>query len=356
MQRLIDKLLLLGLCLMILSFSEIELMFLASLLTAVAISSFSEYFENILSRCLSVIYLMLCILFPKFIGFLPLIVYDMAGYDKVYFKYSWVAIIVIDVFTSPFPSYIRVILISCVALLLHYRTQQQIKIRNDFFTLTDKSKEYSLRLERKNQQLMDKQDYELRLATLSERNRIAREIHDNVGHLLTRSILQVDALNVTYSQNKEILDELHILKSTMSEAMSSVRNSVHNLHDESLDLRVQMETICSEFEFCSVSLRFEADNPSTAIKYCFIAVTREALSNIAQHSDATNAYIIIEEHPAFCTLSIQDNGRIKPTDDINGIGLRNMSDRVEVLGGIFRSEYSNGFKIFISVPKEHDKA
>lgn len=40
------------------------------------------------------------------------------------------------------------------------------------------------------------QDYEIYLATLKERNRIAREIHDNVGHMLTRSILQLGALSV----------------------------------------------------------------------------------------------------------------------------------------------------------------
>ena len=49
-------------------------------------------------------------------------------------------------------------------------------------------------LQEKNKNLMEKQDYEIYLATLRERNRIAREIHDNVGHMLSRSILQMGAL------------------------------------------------------------------------------------------------------------------------------------------------------------------
>ena len=48
------------------------------------------------------------------------------------------------------------------------------------------------------------QDYEIYLATLKERNRIAREIHDNVGHMLTRSILQLGALSVINKDETEI--------------------------------------------------------------------------------------------------------------------------------------------------------
>ena len=45
-------------------------------------------------------------------------------------------------------------------------------------------------LTQKNKDLLEKQDYEIHVATLKERNRIAREIHDNVGHMLSRSLLQ----------------------------------------------------------------------------------------------------------------------------------------------------------------------
>ena len=60
--------------------------------------------------------------------------------------------------------------------------------------LRDTSTELNLVLQEKNKNLMEKQDYEIYLATLRERNRIAREIHDNVGHMLSRSILQMGAL------------------------------------------------------------------------------------------------------------------------------------------------------------------
>jgi len=60
-------------------------------------------------------------------------------------------------------------------------------------------------LRQKNRELIEKQDYEIRLATLNERGRIAREIHDHVGHLLSRSILQIGALMVTKGREQRII-------------------------------------------------------------------------------------------------------------------------------------------------------
>ena len=65
-------------------------------------------------------------------------------------------------------------------------------------SLRDKITENNLRLAQQNVLLAEAQDNEIHLATLRERNRIAREIHDNVGHMLTRSLLQSGALIIIY--------------------------------------------------------------------------------------------------------------------------------------------------------------
>ena len=87
----------------------------------------------------------------------------------------------------------------------------------------------------RNQALIEKQNADIHAATLSERNRIAREIHDNVGHMLTRSLLQVGALKVIAGDDS--LDEpLTELQNTLNTAMTNVRTSVHDLHDDAIDL------------------------------------------------------------------------------------------------------------------------
>ena len=206
-------------------------------------------------------------------------------------------------------------------------------------------------LERKNRDLMEKQDYEVKLATLAERNRIAREIHDNVGHMLTRSLLQIGALRVTHNDDDMLIGELEQIKGTLSGAMDSIRNSVHDLHDESVDLKSQLEMMAGGFEFCPVKLRYDAGELPIEMKYCFAAIIKEALSNIARHSDASAASVTVIEHPAFCQLLVSDNGTAKSSGDMRGIGLQNMAERVEALGGVFRTEHGKGFRIFASIPK-----
>lgn len=206
-----------------------------------------------------------------------------------------------------------------------------------------------------NRELMEKQDYEVRLATLNERNRIAREIHDNVGHLLTRSILQVSALQVVVRQDEELCRELNGVKDSLSSAMDSIRRSIHDLHEESIDLRMQLLALTEAFSFCPVKLRYDAGELPKDVKYCFIAITREALSNIAKHSGATQAEVSVLEHPALVQLVVQDNGVRRGVRDRAGIGLQNMRDRVEAFHGVFRAEQAGeGFRIFISIPKERE--
>ena len=75
------------------------------------------------------------------------------------------------------------ILFFIVAFFLQLRTESEEKLRQDFMKLRDDSTEKNILLEEKNHMLVEKQNYEIYTATLKERNRIAREIHDNVGHL-----------------------------------------------------------------------------------------------------------------------------------------------------------------------------
>ena len=355
MQRTADKLLVFGLCLLILFFWQIELITVIALLAAVAASALCEYFENRIALYLCALYVILCLFIPGFIVFLPVIVYDCANFDRAYLRFFWTAALFVNFFVSDLRGVAAVTLLSGAAFLLHHRTAEQSRTREEFFILTDSAKENSMSLEHANRELMEKQDYEVRLATLKERNRIAREIHDNVGHLLTRAILQLGALQVTHSHDGALQNDLRAVKETMSGAMDSIKNSVHQLHEESVDLKMQLETMVAGFGFCPVKLIYDAGQLPGAVKYCFLAIAREALSNIAKHSDATRAEITVTEHPAFCRLSVTDNGTPKKAETPGGIGLYGMADRVEALGGIFRAEYDKGFRIFISIPKNPER-
>ena len=225
----------------------------------------------------------------------------------------------------------------------------------------DDSKERDLLLTEKNLTLLENQDYQIYTATLQERNRIAREIHDNVGHLLSRSILLTGALK-TINKNENLSGPLESLESTLGEAMDSIRKSVHNLHDDAVDLDETLRSLIRDFTFCPVTYRYDAgrDIPRE-VRYSFISITKEALSNIMRHTNATRAEITVREHPALYQLSIEDNGnagtgspagRSFPDAGSPGIGLTSMQERVEKLHGNIHIFTERGFRILITVPKE----
>lgn len=220
----------------------------------------------------------------------------------------------------------------------------------------DDSAERNLLLAEKNRSLLEKQDYQIYTATLKERNRIAREIHDNVGHLLSRSILMVGALRLV-SRESASKESLSTLEATLDSAMDCIRKSVHGLHDESIDLETAVKNLLKDFSFCPVSFHFDMGrNVPRDVKYSFISITKEALSNAIKHSSATHIDILMREHPALYQLSIEDNGTVpihKKMEHLGcGIGLTNMEDRVNALNGHIQILTEKGFKIFITIPKE----
>ena len=252
-------------------------------------------------------------------------------------------------------SAVTVAALTLLSAPLGLRTGQLIRRESELLKTRDADAELFISLKNKNKSLLEKQDYEVYLATLKERNRIAREIHDNVGHLLSRSLLQTGALLAITDKEKQAAQytAAESVKTTLNSAMNSIRESVHGLRDDSIDLKQSVEEAVSEMRK-SYRLHLEtdfSDNIPAAVKLCFITSVKEAVSNIVKHSNATEVSIVIREHPALYQLCISDNGTVKKSDS-PGMGLSNMRDRTEALGGIMRTDTDNGFKIFISIKKE----
>lgn len=235
----------------------------------------------------------------------------------------------------------------------------------DFHQIRDDSEEHALLLSEKNKALLEKQDYEIYAATLRERNRIAREIHDNVGHVLSRSILMTAACK-TINKNDALDPLLGNLEESLNGAMNSIRSSVHDLHDDAVDLEDAIKGLVKDFTFCPVNLTYDMSRQiPREVKYSLISITKEGLSNVMRHSNADSVNILLREHPALYQLCIEDNGTpgngipdIQTEADINkekntsgGMGLSNIRDRAKSLGGTVQITQENGFRIFVTIPK-----
>ena len=323
--------------------------------------------------------LILACMTPMYTLFLPIILYDCFSQipkfvciififpiANIWIKKNLSAIVKTEFHTdtNTLTFFIILFIIQVViSYTISQKTQTILKNKRDINRLKDTYNEHKLSLEYENQYLLKQQDNEINIATLNERNRIAREIHDNIGHMLSRSILQIGAL-IAINKDDTLNEHYQNLKESLNQAMDSIRNSVHDLHNESIDLENSMNQLIRTFDFCDIKLDYDVSNYiSKEVKYCFISITKEALNNTIKHSNATMVTISIIEHPSFYKYVYDDNGVDKNTANIisketleeytyrEGIGLNNMRERVKSLHGIINFHTDNGFSIHITIPK-----
>jgi len=327
------------------------------------------------------LYLALSLAFPAFISFLPLVSYDCFRLSSLFdempseragqLRMLWVApLLVAFVWLQP-GMVLLLLLVSCLACLRAWSSGRASATLADYRARRDELSAVSKELEMRNRDLEERKSLELRLATLAERSRLAREIHDNVGHLLTRSILQVEAHKVTQASEGRDDPQLTAISDTLHEAYDSLRESVHALHEESFELRSQLQMLAQETAGLprtnagggSQPLRVALDygladpSPPQPVSYSLLAITREALANTIKHSDATSVQVSLKEFPGFYQLTIQDNGGTEPPQGYaatKGIGLASMEERARSFGGVLNTSWDSGFRVFATIPKAID--
>ena len=357
MKHIFNKSIIAVCCLVLLCTVEGFVAPVAVLISGVFVSALCQAVENRkISFVAEILFVIMCFVFPELSMIMPLVAYDIAA-DKRYFVLAAAVVAIIFSFRA-YKLYMVsfVLILAVMSAVLEYRTKQAEILSNKLMKLRDDSTEKNILLKEKNRQLRENHDNEVHIATLRERNRIAREIHDNVGHLLSRSILQVGALQVITADNEICSQGLAGINETLNNAMTTIRQSVHNLHDSSINLEYSLKEAVKPLDDKNITVKTEIDcgeDIPNKIKLCFITIIKESVNNVIKHSNADKMLILIREHPAFFQLIIEDNGKCPQNTNTNGIGLLNMQDRVETLGGIIRITPSeSGFKIFISIPKD----
>ena len=250
--------------------------------------------------------------------------------------------------------------ICALAALLALRTLQEETVRMSLHAVRDDLREKVLTLQDTNARLLQAQDHELRAAALSERTRIAREIHDGVGHLLTRLLLQVKALQVVHRAAPGVVADLTTLDDGLDEALDSMRRSVHALSDEGEELATSLNLLGLRCGIATVSVDCSTDTePPAAVARCVVAVVREALTNAARHGKARSARVAVTDYPAFWQVTVDNDGVVPDEDEPavdgrggSGLGLRSMTERVEALGGRVRITLRPRFTVFATIPKD----
>ncbi len=352
--RLLDKIIVFLLCAAAYIRYGVDFYAVIPLIVAVTYSAACEYLRS--DKMKAGLFAAFCIgatLYQPLLFFLPFACYDIWTIKPAWVKAAAVVPLMLRLGQPDVATFVQLGVFLLLSFLINRQSTLLQTQKRESITLRDSTKELSTSLAEKNRELLEKQEYEINLATLHERNRIAREMHDTVGHLLSSSILQTGALLAT-SRDEAQREGLTRLHETLSKGMDNVRSAIHDLHDESIDLFAELQSLVERFEVCAVTLDYNVvESPDRQIKYAFIAIVKEALSNIARHSDATRAEVGVYEHPALYQLVVRDNGSNKAEKRCGdeGMGLKNIRDRVETLGGILNISTQHGFELFISIKR-----
>lgn len=372
MNRLFDKSIVLACCIAAALGLAVDARLVAAFCLGVIATSLAELAQGErASEAASYAYIIAAVFVPPFVPFAPLALYDIAR--RVRRERVWVALGIGVAFVFALVADLRggvlttrtlllTAILSIAATLLSLRTAQLEREQKRMRRTRDKLQERALALEARNRDLADRQDYEIELATLAERARIAREIHDNVGHQLTRASLQVEALRVVHADEPGVAVDFADVKRTVDEALQLVRASVHALNDNAVDLSVQLERIVEGARSDGgpqIELEVLAEHAPANVANCFAAVLREALSNTMRHACAQTVTVRCMEHPSFYQLIVTDDGvggtQTGGRGVAEGMGLGSMRERVEALGGTFTAGPRagvGGWRVFATVPKQ----
>lgn len=375
MNRLFDKSIVLACCIAAAMGLAVDARLVAAFCLGVIATSLAEVAQEERTRhtseAASYAYIIAAVFVPPFVPFAPLALYDIAR--RVHRERVWPALGMATIFAFvlaadfragmlPARALLLTAILSVAAALLSLRTAQLEREQERMRRTRDELQERALALEARNRDLADRQDYEVELATLAERARIAREIHDNVGHQLTRASLQAEALRVVHADEPGVAADFADVKRTVDEALQLVRISVHALNDNAVDLSVQLERIVEGARSDGgpqIELEVMTEHAPANVANCFTAVLREALSNIMRHACAHAVTVRCMEHPSFYQLIVTDDGAdATPASSSNvaeGMGLASMRERVEALGGTFTAgprAGTGGWRVFATVPKQ----
>ncbi len=229
-------------------------------------------------------------------------------------------------------------------------TRQALDARN-------RAQELQQELENANAQLRLHAAQAEELATTRERNRVAREIHDGVGHYLTVVKTQLDAAAALIPTQPERGREAVVKAAKLAaEALEDVRRSVGALRTDTTrpPLPDALRELATHGEPVPTLAIEGAPRPlAPGIEHALYRAAQEGLTNIRKHARATQALVRLDfRAPARVVLELSDNGVGAPAATGGGFGLQGLRERIEVVGGTVNAanRLEGGFALRVEVP------
>lgn len=203
------------------------------------------------------------------------------------------------------------------------------------------------------------------LATLEERQRLARELHDSVKQQIFASGMQLATVKLKTEENSATTKHLDAAEALIHKAQEELTTLIHKLMPVALEGKGLVQAIREHIEVWQdnegILVDFQTKNDikiASELEYALFRIIQEACSNIARHSQATKVVIRLEQTQNKLLLSIKDNGiGFNKSKSTRGIGLLSMSERLEPFEGklAIETKPNQGTKLVIEIPNKGAK-
>jgi len=203
---------------------------------------------------------------------------------------------------------------------------------------------------------------ERELVALRERERVARDLHDGLGHSLVTLAVQLEAVQRLYPVDPARASaQIDDMKRLTRDSMAELRRTLDGLRAPALDgepFAAAIQRLCAAVAARSglaVDWRIDdaALEPPPAVAEALWRVAQEALTNIERHAAAGHAWLTLEATAETLTLTVRDDGRGLPPEAETRpghYGLRGIRERVEGLGGELSLESGGGTTVRVRLP------
>ncbi len=315
-------------------------------LFALSVSFAIELADKKISTALYLAFFASCLFYKDCIYMVPLVVFSTSKTHKYSVAAPLVALVALRA------NYILII----ASVLIYFIDRQMASLQqcqNELYKVDDlfrlKIKENDIN----KLKLMQSKDKDIDIAILSERNRIAREIHDSVGHTISAAIIQTEAMRASGDEALGI--QIDGLQQNLKRGMAEIRSSLHGLHDRSIDLKLELEKITTSSAELSFELNYKlyADFSYKAKKE-IISVIKESIANSIKHADASVIKISLIEMPEHIHISIEDNAVLGEADKAitDGIGFTSFQEFAKAYNGRFSYEAGQHVKLMFLLDKK----
>lgn len=203
---------------------------------------------------------------------------------------------------------------------------------------------------RMNRRLRKANDEIEHLAKMAERERIARDLHDVLGHTLSVITLKSELAGKLIDRDPQrAAKEIGEVEQISRQALSDVRDAIRGYRSQGLV--AELAQAKTTLETAGLTVQYDAATtvkiPAVQESVLSLAV-REAVTNVVRHAQAHTCRLRLEQENGSCRLQIQDDG--VGTSNGEGNGLRGMRERVEMLGGTLQRTTESGTTLTITLP------